>query len=43
MLRCMKLEHCINLMYMPHSLENRHKIVLKTKYFAGKTTIWLSE
>ena len=43
MLRCMKLEHCINLMYMPHSLENRHKIVLKTMYFAGKTTIWLSE
>ena len=43
MLRCMKQEHSINLMYMPHSLENRHKIVLKTMYFAGKTTIWLSE
>ena len=43
MLRCMKLEHCINLMYMPHLLENRHEIVLKTMYFAGKTAIWLSE
>ena len=43
MLRCMKLEHCIKLMYMPHSLDNRHEIVLKTMYFAGKIAIWLSE
>ena len=30
-------------MYICHSLENRHEIVLKTMYFAGKTAIWLSE
>jgi hypothetical protein len=36
MLRCMKLEHCINLMYMPHLIGEQHKIVVKTVCFAGK-------
>lgn len=35
--------NCIYMMYMLHSLENRHKIVLKTMCFAGKTAILLSE
>ena len=39
-LRGIQPEYCINMMYTPHSVDNRPENVLKTMCFAVKTAIW---